>query len=200
MIYGYVRCSTNETKQNVDRQIRDIKKMVDNKEMVVFSEYESGTKVDRKELNKLLSIIKEGDTIVCTEASRISRSTKQLIDIIEYAKSKKFRLLCGNLDVDCTKEQLDPMVEGMLKIMGVVGEMERNMISQRVRSGMENAKAKGKKIGRATTTKAEIEEDKKFMKFYKEYAKGKMNVTDLANICEMSRTTVYKYIKILKDA
>ncbi|MDO4536465.1 MAG: HTH domain-containing protein [Clostridium perfringens] len=72
------------------------------------------------------------------------------------------------------------------------------MISQRVKSGMENAKAKGKQIGRATTTKAEIEENKKFMKFYKEYQKGKLNVSDLANVCEMSRTTVYKYIKILK--
>ena len=198
MIYGYVRCSTNETKQNIDRQIRDIKSLVNEKIDIIFSEYESGTKVDRKELNKLLSIIKVGDTIVCTEVSRISRSTKQLCEIVELAKEKKLKLICGGFIIDCTKE-LDAMTEGMLKMMGVFAEIERNMISDRVKSGMENAKAKGKKIGRATTTKAEIEEDKKFMKFYKEYQRGKMNVTDLANICEMSRTTVYKYIKILKD-
>lgn len=90
------------------------------------------------------------------------------------------------------------MIERILKIMAIVIEIEKNMISQRVKSGMENAKAKGKKIGRATITKAEIEEDKKFMKFYKEYKKGKLNVTDLANICEMSKTTVYKCFEYTK--
>ena len=49
----------------------------------IFMEYESGTKINRPELNKLLSIVKEGDTIVSTEVSRITRSTKQLIDVIE---------------------------------------------------------------------------------------------------------------------
>lgn len=77
------------------------------------------------------------------------------------------------------------------------------MISDRVKMVWKILKVKGKKIDKATTTKAEttkaeIEEDKKFMKFYKEYQRGKMNVTDLVNICEMSRTTVYKYIKIQK--
>ncbi len=72
------------------------------------------------------------------------------------------------------------------------------MISDRVKMVWKILKVKGKKIDKATTSKAEIEEDKKFMKFYKEYQRGKMNVTDLVNICEMSRTTVYKYIKIQK--
>ncbi|WP_331274622.1 recombinase family protein, partial [Clostridium botulinum] len=61
----------------------------------------------------------------------------------------------GNFVVDCTKE-LDPMTEGMLKMMGVFAELEKNMISQRVKSGMANARAKGKVIGRPQTTKEDI--------------------------------------------
>lgn len=83
--------------------------------------------------------------------------------------------------------------------MGVFSEMERNMISSRVKSGMQNAKAKGKQIGRSITTKSDVEADKKFMKYYNKYLVGEMNVTDISRICSMSRTTVYKYIKLLND-
>ena len=103
-------------------------------------------KADRAELKKLLSVVQSGDTILATEVSRITRSTKQLCDIIELAKEKHIKLVLGSFVVDCSKE-LDPMTEGMLKMMGVFSELERNIISQRVKSGMENAKAKGKAIG-----------------------------------------------------
>ena len=129
MIYGYVRCSTNETKQDVNRQVRDIKGLVNEKIDFIYSEYESGTKTDRAELNKLLNAVNIGDTIVCTEVSRISRSTKQLCEIIELAQNKKLKLIFGGFVVDCTKE-LDPMTEGMLKLIGVFAEMERNMIEK----------------------------------------------------------------------
>ncbi len=113
MIYGYCRCSTNDTKQNIDRQIRELKSLgVDRKN--IFKEYESGTKVNRVELNRLLDIVVSGDTIVATEVSRITRSTKQLCEIIELAKDRKLKLVLGSFVVDCTKE-LDPMTEGMLK-------------------------------------------------------------------------------------
>ena len=130
MVYGYARCSTDETKQDIDRQKRELEKQnvqVEN----IFWEYESGTKEDRIQLNRLLNIITQGDTIVSTEVSRITRSTKQLCDIIELAKNRKIRLILGNFVVDCTKE-LDPMTEGMLKMMGVFAELERNIISERV--------------------------------------------------------------------
>ena len=89
-----------------------------------------------RDRNKLLNTIKQGDTIVTTEVSRITRSTKQLCEIIELVQQKHLKLVIGTFIVDCTKGQLDPMTEGMLKMMGVFSEMERNMISQRVRSGM----------------------------------------------------------------
>jgi DNA invertase Pin-like site-specific DNA recombinase len=78
-----------------------------------------------------------------TEVNRITRSTKQLCKIIEIAKEKHIKLILGTFIVDCTSE-LDPMTEGMLKMMGVFAEIERNMISQRVKSGIANARSKWK--------------------------------------------------------
>ena len=121
----------------------------------IYREYESGTKTNRVELQKLLDIVEPGDTILATEVSRITRSTKQLCDIIELAKDRKIKLVLGSFVVDCRKE-LDPMTEGMLKMMGVFAELERNMISRRVKSGMENAKSKGKAIGRPAVTADDI--------------------------------------------
>ena len=72
--------------------------------------------------------------------------------------------------VDCRKE-LDPMTEGMLKMMGVFAELERNMISQRVKSGMENAKSKGKAIGRPAVTADDIPAI--FYRHYPKYQKGR---------------------------
>lgn len=195
MIYGYCRCSTNEKKQDIDRQVRDLKELGVERGNI-YLEYESGTKVDRVEFNRLLEVLKDGDTVVSTEVSRITRSTKQLIEIIELAKEKHLKLILGGFVVDCSKE-LDPMTEGMLKMMGVFAEMERNMISQRVKSGMANAKAKGKQIGRPTTTSDDIPHI--FLKHYPKYKTNEINVTEFARICNMSRTTIYKYIKLVES-
>lgn len=116
MIYGYARCSTNESMQDIDRQIRELKQQ-GAEDKTIYREYESGTKTNRVELQKLLDIVEPGDTILATEVSRITRSTKQLCDIIELAKDRKIKLVLGSFVVDCRKE-LDPMTEGMLKMMG----------------------------------------------------------------------------------
>ena len=126
MIYGYARCSTNESLQDINRQIRELKQQ-GAEDKTIYREYESGTKTNRAELQKLLDIVKPGDTILATEVSRITRSTKQLCDIIELAKNRKIKLVLGSFVVDCRKE-LDPMTEGMLKMMGVFAELERNML------------------------------------------------------------------------
>ena len=105
-VYGYLRCSTDETKQDISRQERDIKSLVD-KVDCIFKEYESGTKENREVLNTLLDTVKEGDTIVCTEVSRITRSTKQLINIIQIAEDKRLKLIMGTFVLDCSGEVLD---------------------------------------------------------------------------------------------
>lgn len=142
-----------------------------------------------------MSAVQQGDTILATEVSRITRSTKQLCDIIEFAKKQRIKLVLGNFVVDCTKE-LDPMTEGMLKMMGVFAELERNMISQRVKSGMENAKAKGKKIGRPITTAENIPNI--FYKHYPKYKKGELNKKEISRLCSLSYPTVYKYLQIVE--
>ena len=195
MIYGYCRCSTNEKKQDIDRQIRELKELGVERENI-YLEYESGTKVDRVEFNRLLEVLKDGDTVVSTEVSRITRSTKQLIEIIELAKEKHLKLILGGFVVDCSKE-LDPMTEGMLKMMGVFAEMERNMISQRVKSGMSNAIEKGAVVGRPKVSIDDIPDN--FKKYYDIYKKNNLKKIDLVNMSRLSRPTVDKYIKILEN-
>lgn len=195
MIYGYARCSTNEKMQDINRQVRELKQQGAT-DTTIYLEYESGTKVNRTELIKLLNIVQSGDTIIATEVSRITRSTKQLCDIIELAKDKHIKLILGTFVVDCSKE-LDPMTEGMLKMMGVFSKLERNMISQRVKSGMENAKAKGKTIGRPATTADDI--PNVFYKHYPKYKNGEINKMEFSKICSLSYPTIYKYLSIVEN-
>jgi len=88
------------------------------------------------------------------------------------------------------------MTEGMLKMMGVFSELERNMISQRVKSGMENAKSKGKTIGRPAVTADDIPSI--FYKHYPKYKKGEVNKKELSRLCSLSYPTVYKYLRIIE--
>ncbi|KOA75599.1 resolvase [Clostridium botulinum] len=194
MIYGYARCSTDNIKQDITRQTRELKSLGVEKDNIYF-EYASGTKVDRKQLTRLMDIVVEGDIIVATEVSRITRSSKQLCEIIEFAKDKKIKLILGNFIVDCTKE-LDPMTEGMLKMMGVFAELERNMISQRVRSGMANARSKGKVIGRPQTTIEDIPSN--IINAIELLKDKKINKSECARMCNISRPTLDKYIKIIE--
>lgn len=192
MEYGYCRCSTNESKQDINRQKRELKKL-GIKEVNLYFEYESGTNIDRIQLNRLLNMIKEGDTIAVTEVSRLTRSTKQLCDMIEMAKEKKLKLIIGNFIVDCTKE-IDPMTQGMIQMMGVFAEMERAIISQRVKSGIANAISKGTTVGRPKITIKNLPAS--FLKYYPFFKSKDINLTELSRLCRVSRPSIYKYKKI----
>lgn len=82
VIYGYARCSTDESRQDIDRQKRELFSMGVKEDKYIYWEYESGRKTDRVELSKLLDVIKTGDTIATTEFSRLTKSTKQLCEIL----------------------------------------------------------------------------------------------------------------------
>ena len=196
MKYGYCRCSTDEKRQDINRQVRELKEMGVTDEKYIYKEYVSGTSKEKPELEKLQSIVNSGDTICATEPSRLTRSTKQLCDIIDFCKEKHLRLELGNFVVDCRKE-LDPMTEGMLKMMGVFSELERNMISARVKSGMKNAKAKGKIIGRRQTTTDDIPPI--FYRHFPAFQAGTLNISEFARVCKLSRPTIYKYIRIYRQ-
>lgn len=193
MIYGYCRCSTDETKQDIARQERELCSLgVDSAN--IFTEYAHGTDRNRVELNRLLDTIVPGDTIIATELSRITRSTKDLIEILEIAKDKHIKLVLGGFVCDCSTDELDPMTEGMLKMMAVFAEMERNIISQRVKSGMKNAKAKGKQIGRPKTSANNLPD--RFWKYYNQYKDNQINLSEFSRLMDSSRASIYKYIKI----
>ena len=194
MVYGYARCSTSEERQDIDRQKRELKQLGVTDDKFMYCEYESGTKIERSELKKLLDIIQSGDTIVTTEVSRLTRSTKQLCDIMQLVQDKKIKLVIGNFVVDCRKDEIDPMTKGMLMMWGVFSEMERDIISQRVKSGMKNAAAKGKKIGRPKTETDKLPD--KFWKYYKFYEDKRINISEFSRIMNVSRPTIYKYIEI----
>ena len=194
MIYGYARCSTNEDKQDINRQIRELKAA--GAEEVIF-EFEHGDSKLKKNLTMLLDAALEGDTIITLEVSRLSRSTQQLCEIINVIREKRLRLvIVGSITIDCRNGTADPMSEAFLQMAGVFAQLELAMIRARVKSGMDNAKAKGKKIGRPQTTKDDI--PALFFKHYPTYAAGKMNVSEFARVCGLSRPTVYKYLKMLK--
>ena len=198
MIYGYARGSTNELKPDIARQKRELKELGATEETIYF-EYESGTKTDRAELNKLLNVLKQGDCIVTTEISRLSRSTKQLCDIISLVEQRKLKLIIkGSITVDCSQKEIDPMTNAFLQISGVFAELERNLISSRVKSGMLNAKEKGAVIGRPKTDKENIPSI--FYKHYPQYKSGNLNKREFARVCGVSYPTIFKYIEIAENS
>ena len=194
MIYGYARCSTNETKQDIGRQIRELKM---NGAEKIFLEYEHGDAAIKKELEKLFAIVVAGDTIIVLEVPRLARSTRQLCEIIELVKQKQIKLvIVGSITVDCTQGRLDPMSNAFVQMSGVFAELELGMIRERVKSGMANAKAKGIKLGRPPLLKDDIPQI--FYRHYPTYKNGQLNISELARVCDMSRTTVYRYIKVIE--
>lgn len=193
--YGYARCSTNEERQDIDRQKRELFSLGVTDDKYIYWEYESGMKDNRAEFQKLLDIIQDGDTIITTEVSRLTRSTRHLCEILQIVKDKKLILsIGGSFMVDCSKGEMDPMTEGMVKMWGVFAEMERNIISQRVKSGMKNAAAKGKKIGRPKTTADSLPD--KFWKYYQMFQNKQINISEFSKMMDCSRSTIYKYISI----
>ena len=193
MIYGYARCSTNETKQDIDRQVRELKAAGAEK---VYLEYEHGDAAVKQQLSDLLENAAAGDEILTLEVSRLARSTKQLCEIIEMVKDKRLKLsIVGSITVDCRNGQIDPMTNAFIQMSGVFAELELRIIRERVRSGMANAKAKGVKIGRPQATKDDIPAI--FYKHYPAFVQGNLNISEFARVCDLSRTTIYKYLNLL---
>ena len=192
---GYSRCSTNEGKQDINRQVRELKAAGAE---VIYMEYEHGDAKVKNQQQAMFAESEAGDTIIVLEVSRLARSTQQLCEIIEIVRQKHLRLvIVGSITLDCRNGQADPMSEAFLQMAGVFSQLELSMIRARVRSGMENAKAKGKQIGRPQVTADDVPSG--FLRHYPAYKRGQLNVSELARVCNISRTTVYKYINLLEN-
>ena len=195
MTYGYARCSTNETKQDINRQVRELKSAGAD---TLFLEYEHGDSKVKSQQEAMFAQAQAGDTILTLEVPRLARSTQQLCEIIDRVREKRLRLvIIGSITLDCREGRADPMSEAFLQMAGVFSQLELAMIRERVRSGMANAKAKGKQIGRPQTTKDSIPAI--FLRHYPAFKNGQLNVSELARVCDLSRTTVYKYLSLLDE-
>ena len=194
MNYGYARCSTNETKQDINRQVRELKAAGAEE---IFIEYEHGDSKIKSQQAAMFGQAVAGDTIIVLEVSRLARSTQQLCEIIERVREKHLRLvIVGSITLDCRSGQADPMSEAFLQMAGVFSQLELAMIRSRVRSGMENARAKGRQIGRPQVSKEDI--PAAFLRHYPAHKNGQLNISELARVCDISRTTAYKYKALLE--
>ena len=194
MIYGYARCSTNESKQDINRQVRELKAAGAEQ---IYLEYEHGDSKIKEQQGMMFAAARSGDTVITLEVPRLARSTQQLCEIIDLIREKHLRLMIiGSITLDCRDGQPDPMSEAFLQMAGVFSQLELAMIRARVRSGMENARAKGRKIGRPQVTVEDI--PPAFLRHYPAYKSGQLNISELARVCGLSRTTVYKYIGMVE--
>ena len=193
--YGFARCSLGEEKgQDLNRQVRELKAA--GAEEIITERVHGDAKV-KPQLDFLLEHIETGSSLYVTEASRLSRSVSQFCDILDIVKQKHLRLvIIGSITVDCRNSDMDPMSEAFLQMASIFNQLELSMIRARVRSGVANARAKGKQIGRKPVTKKDLPTT--FYKYYPSYADNSMTLTELARICGISRPTAYKYLELLK--
>ena len=138
MKIGYIRVSSEG--QNLDRQEDSITPQVDQ----VFSEKISGRNCNRPELKRLLGFVREGDTVYIESLSRLARSTRDLLEIVDMLREKRVGLvsLKENIDTDT------PQGRFILQIFAALSELERETLKQRQREGINAAKKRGKHLGR----------------------------------------------------
>lgn len=193
--YGYGRCSTNETKQDVEYQIKELLEKGVARENI-YIEYESGANEDRPVFNKLLSTMVKGDSLYVTDITRLSRSTQQLCKVIDTINNNKMRLVIGSLDVDCRSDSIEPMIEGMIKMMAVFAELDRKMKIYQINLGLKNARKEGRIGGRPKTSKETIPE--LFYRYYPMYKNKQINKKEFSRLSKLSYPSIYKYISLVE--
>lgn len=160
MIRGYARVSRIE--QSLDMQIIDLEKYGCE---VIYSEKISGMKKERPELDKMLSEIQNGDTLVVWRLDRLGRRTTQLINLIEEFREREIQFVSLRENIDTST----PMGKAMLAIIAALAEMERDIIAERSKAGQDAARLKGKSIGRKRgLTDENKEKAKKAKVFYQQ--------------------------------
>lgn len=195
MKYLYMRASTNETKQSLQRQEKFGR---DNNipEANWFKEFASGANNDRVELNRLLSMVKENDEIYAIDPSRVTRSLKFMMELLDLAKEKKIKFVMGDFILDCTGE-ISVFTQGQLMMLGLINEIQRLLIVSAVKEGLAASREKGIIGGRSKTSKENIPDI--FYKYYPMYKTGQLNKVEFSRITGLSRSSIYKYIDIVEN-
>ena len=194
--YEIVPGSTDKAIENAQISVQQAQLAVENTEALL--EAGAAAEQDLTKAKQGLEQAQAGDTIITLEVSRLARSTKQLCEIIDAISQKRLCLvIVGSITMDCRNGHADPMTEAFLQMAGVFSQLELSMIRARVRSGMANARAKGAKIGRPELTADDI--PPVFLRHYPAFKNKNLNLSELARVCNLSRTTVYKYLSLLEQ-
>lgn len=183
-ILGYARVSTQE--QNLDRQI-DALMAAGVSRKHLYCEKMTGTKADRPELNRLINDLEMGDTVIIADLTRISRSTKDLLEIVQRIKDKgAYIKSLKDTWLDTTSS--NPYNDFLLTVMSGLSQLERDLISQRTKEGLASAKARGRNGGRPS------KQNEKLEMVLALYDSG-MKIADIVRNTELSRSTVNRIIK-----
>ena len=186
MKFGYARCSTLD--QNLDWQIDAL--MKEGCDMI-FQEKFTGTRKDRPELLRMLDMLREGDTVIICELTRLSRSVKDLFDLVERVEK-------SGANIKSLKEPwLDtttPQGRLLFTIFSGVSQFERELIRERTMEGLASARARGRMGGRPGKDKKIIEQALTL------YDSKAYSVDEISKTTGISRATLYKYINLRKEA
>jgi DNA invertase Pin-like site-specific DNA recombinase len=186
MLIGYARVSKVE--QNLDRQMDMLVKYgVD--ERNIYNEKMTGITADRPELNRMIDELKEGDTVVIADLTRVSRSTKDLLNIVDMIKGKGASIKSiKDTWLDTTSD--NPYNSFLLTVMSGMAQLERDLISSRTKEGLASAKARGRNGGRPSERNDKTDIVK--MLYDKNY-----KIVDIVKQTGLSRATVYRVLKDL---
>lgn len=184
MQIAYIRVSTIE--QNEQRQIEAMKRYDIEK---WFIEKVSGKDTNRPKLKEMLNFAREGDTIHIHDFSRLARSTKDLLNIVELLNEKGITLISNKENIDTST----PTGKLMLTMIGAINEFERTNLLERQREGIAIAKREGKYKGRKAVSIPDFENH------YKKYRNGEINKSELAKELNISRPTLDKLIKACQE-
>lgn len=180
MKIGYVRVSTVE--QNTMRQEVLLKELgVDE----LFIDKASGKNTDRPELKRLLTYIRQGDTVIVESISRFARNTRDLLELIEQLTAKHVEFISKKEAIDTTT----PTGKFMLTIFGAVAELEREYILQRQHEGIAIAKEQGKYKGRKPIVHPE------FDKVVSKWKSGSMTAVEAMRRLNMKPSTFYRKVR-----
>ena len=198
--YNYQRLSTQD-KQKFDRQekyARDNDIPIEN----WVQEKASGAKKDRPKLKELLSKLVENDELYVIDASRLTRSLSQLLEILELCKEKKIKLVMGDFILDCRGE-LSVLTQGQILMLGLLNEMQRLMIVESVKEGLAAARENngGKNPGGQPKLSKErlLEKKPEIYQLYGLLKSGSISFKTFCNGLEVCKNTAYSYIKIIES-
>lgn len=181
MNIAYVRVSTVE--QNEARQVEALEKYGIDK---WFREKVSAKDINRPELQSMLEFAREGDTVYIMDFSRLARSTKDLLELVERMESKSIKLVSLKESIDSST----PTGKLMLTMIGAIAEFERTNLLERQREGIAIAKAEGKYKGRKR-----IPRPSNFGEVYSRWKRREMTGKEAMEQLELKRNTFYKMIK-----